>query len=65
MLMYNQYKPEINNTRPKQKKHWATILGGWVKHKKNKQPIETTAKIETPKGAKAKRNKIPVKEDNK
>jgi hypothetical protein len=31
----------------------------------NKYPIETTAKIETPKGAKAKRNNAPAKEDNK
>ena len=65
MLIYNQYNPETNNTRPKQKKHWATILGGCLKHIMNKQPIETAAKMETLKGAKAKRNKAPVREDNK
>ena len=65
MLMQSQYKPETNNTRPKQKKHWATILGGCVKHMMNKNPIETAAKMETPKGAKAKRNKAPATEDNK
>jgi hypothetical protein len=34
--MYSQWSPDENNTKAKQKKHWATILGGCLKHIMNK-----------------------------